>query len=127
MFSWKNCLNLLISFGFLSGCAIHRPCSEGGDVTWNPKIVGDKRCGQRKLPSGKIVNEGKFQQYYQKTGNLALEGQFEEGQKQGIWSYYGEDQHLKVVKYFDKGIEKTPPSDVQKKIDLIIQQKSGMK
>ena len=111
----------------MTGCSISRPCSEGGDVSWNPKVVGDKRCVQKTLPDGKVVNDGKFQQYYQKLGTLALEGQFEQGQKNGIWLYYGEDRHLKTEKFFDKGIEKTPPADVQKKIDLIIEQKSGMK
>ena len=110
---------------FLTGCAISRPCSEGGDVSWNPKILGDKRCTQKKLPTGQVVNHGKFQQSYQSTGLIALEGEFDEGKKSGIWLFYGEDHHLIAAKYFDKGVEKTPPTEVQKKIDLIIQQKAG--
>ena len=110
---------------FLSSCSVTKPCSEGGDVSWNPKIIGDKRCEQKELPNGKTVNHGTFTQTYQSTGKVAIEGMFVEGQKSGIWTYYGEDTKIRAIKYFDHGVEKTPPSDIQKKIDLIIQQKSG--
>ena len=117
----------LLLTGILSACAISRPCSEGGDISWNPKIVGDKRCAQKTLPSGTVVNQGKFTQIYQSTGTIALEGNFEEGKKDGVWVYYAEDHHLVAVKYFEKGVEKTPSPEIQKRIDLIIQQKAGMK
>jgi antitoxin component YwqK of YwqJK toxin-antitoxin module len=110
-----------------AACSVSKPCSEGGDVSWNPKIVGDKKCEQKTLPSGRQINDGPFKQAYESTGNIALEGQFELGRKQGIWLYYGEDGKLRAVKYFDKGVEKTPPPEAQKSIDLIIQQKAGMK
>ena len=109
----------------MNACAISRPCSEGGDVSWNPKIVGDKRCAQKTLVNGRLVNNGKFQQAYQSTGTIALEGEFDEGKKSGIWLFYGEDHHLVAAKYFDKGVEKTPPAEIQKQIDLLIQQKTG--
>ena len=112
-------------FIFLSACSISRPCSEGGDVTWNPKIIGDKRCEQKELKDGRVVNHGAFNQIYQSTGKVAIEGMFNEGRKSGIWTYYGEDGNIRTIKYFDQGVEKTPPADVQKKIDLIIQQKAG--
>lgn len=109
------------------GCAIHHPCADGGDVSWEPKIIGDKRCTQKTDPTGITKNQGKFTQFYASTGKLALDGNFEEGRKDGIWLYYAEDGHLKSAKYFEKGVEKTPPPEMQKKIDLIIQQKAGMK
>ncbi len=115
------CVNLLTS------CAAKKPCAEGGDISWNPKIIGDKKCTQKKLPDGRIVNDGPFKQAYQTTNELALEGQFSLGQKQGIWLYYGEDRRLRQAKFFEKGVEKTPPPAIQKEIDLIIQQKTGMK
>jgi len=118
---------LVATFFALTGCAIHHPCSDAGDVVWNPKIIGDKRCEQKTLPDGKVVDHGDFKQFYQSTGTIALEGQFAEGQKQGMWAYYAENGHLRSVKYFDKGVEKTPPAEVQKQIDLLIQQKAGMK
>jgi hypothetical protein len=114
-------------FILLSACAITKPCSEGGDVSWTPKIIGDKRCVQKKAKDGRTVNQGKFQQYYQTTQTIALEGGFDDGRKDGIWLYYGEDKRLLATKFFDKGVEKTPPLEVQKKIDLIIQQKAGVK
>lgn len=118
------CLGLLL---VSAGCAVHKPCSEGGDISWNPKIVGDKRCEQKEFPGHKTLNHGKFKQSYQSTGTIALEGQFDEGRKEGLWLYYGEDSKLRSVKFFDRGVEKTPPASVQKQIDLIIQQKAGMK
>ena len=126
MFKQSVVAFLFILF-LITSCAISRPCTEGGDVSWNPKVIGDKKCTQKKLVSGRIVNDGKFLQAYQKSGTLALEGEFEEGKKSGIWLFYGEDHHLIAAKYFDKGVEKTPPSEVQKQIDLLIQQKSGSK
>ena len=123
-------MRAILFFGFFSvfclgGCSISRPCSEGGDTSWTPKIIGDKRCEQKKSSAGKPVNDGKFLQKYQSTGKIALEGQFENGKKQGIWCYYGPDGKLLAVKYFDQGVEKTPPIEFQKKVDLIIQQKAG--
>lgn len=109
----------------LSACSVTKPCSEGGDVSWNPKIVGDKRCAQKEFPGKRMLNHGAFTQAYKSTGRIALEGEFDEGRKQGIWKYYAEDGSLKAVKYFDRGVEKTPPAEVQKEIDLIIQQKAG--
>lgn len=111
----------------LTSCAVHKPCSEGGDISWTPKIVGDKKCTQKTLPDGKVVNHGPFKQAYQTTDEIALEGQFELGQKQGIWLFYTEDHKLKAAKFFEKGVEKTAPPAVQKQIDLIIQQKTGTK
>lgn len=115
------CISSLVS------CSVTKPCSEAGDVSWNPKIIGDKKCTQKKMPDGKVLNDGPFKQIYESTKMIALEGQFVLGQKQGIWLYYGEDGHLKTAKYFEKGVEKTPPLEAQKEMDLIIQQKTGMK
>jgi hypothetical protein len=111
----------------MTGCSITRPCADGGDVSWTPKIVGDKRCTQKDFPGGRTLNHGKFTQAYQSTGKIALEGEFDEGKRQGIWLYYAEDQKLKAVKYYDRGIEKTPPADAQKEIDRLIQQKAGQR
>jgi antitoxin component YwqK of YwqJK toxin-antitoxin module len=112
---------------YLSGCAVSKPCSEAGDVTWEPKIVGDKLCTQKKDKEGKYVNDGAFRQIYGSNRKMALEGQFEMGKKQGIWLFYSEDQQLKMAKYFEQGVEKTPPPEVQKKIDLIIHQNANIK
>ena len=127
MINSKKNLYFLSLILVLTSCAIHKPCAEGGDISWNTKIDGDKKCTQKKLPDGKVVNHGPFKQAYRSTNEIALEGQFELGQKQGIWLFYGEDGKLKSAKFFEKGVEKTPPNSVQKEIDLIIQQKTGMK
>ena len=123
----KRNLAFLFILTAVSACAITKPCTDAGDVSWNPKIIGDKRCAQKTTTDGRVLNHGKFQQYYQSTGTLALEGNFEEGKKDGIWLYYAEDRHLVAAKFFAKGVEKTPPLEVQKQIDLIIEQKAGMK
>lgn len=118
-------LAVMFLTSFLHSCAISKPCAEGGDISWTPSIIGDKRCTQKTFPGGRTLNHGKFTQVYQKTGTIALEGEFEEGKKHGTWSFYSEDRQLKAVKYFDQGIEKTPPAEVQKEIDRLIQQKAG--
>ena len=116
---------VLIGMTVWSGCSISKPCSEAGDVSWNPKIIGDKRCTQRARKDGRIVNHGKFLQSYTSTGRIALEGEFVEGLKSGIWLHYAEDGRLIAVKYFDQGVEKSPSEEVRKKMDLLIQQKTG--
>jgi hypothetical protein len=120
-------ISLFLLLTLLASCSVSRPCSEGGDVSWNPKIIGDKKCAQVTLKDGRQLDDGDFKQYYQTTGTIALEGQFNEGRKTGIWLYYGEDTQLRSVKYFDHGVEKTPPLEVQKDIDRVIQQKAGMR
>lgn len=117
----------LVLSGWMVSCSVHKPCSDAGDVSWTPKITGDKKCTQKKMEDGRYVNHGPFKQAYQSNGQIAIEGQFDYGQKQGIWLYYGEDGKLKNAKFFEKGVEKTPPPSVQKEIDLIINQKTGMK
>jgi hypothetical protein len=124
MFRWFGPLTFVI---FLTACSISKPCSEGGDISWTPKITGDKRCTQKVLPDGRQVNDGPFRQVYESNREIALEGEFLNGQKQGIWLHYGEDRKLKSAKYFEKGVEKTPPAEIQKQIDLIIEQKTGVK
>ena len=123
----EKALSLIVLLVLVTSCSIRKPCSEGGDISWNPKIIGDKRCAQKKFKSGIVLNHGKFQQFYLKNGVLALDGNFEEGKKEGIWLYYGEDKHLVATKFFDKGVEKTPTIEAQKQIDLIIQQKAGVR
>ena len=117
----------ILIINLITACAVHKPCAEGGDVSWNPKIIGDKRCTQKKMSDGKMLNDGPFKQSYRSTNGIALEGQFTGGKKQDIWLYYGEDGHLKSAKFFEKGVEKTPPANKQKEIDLIIQQKADVK
>jgi hypothetical protein len=118
---------LVFFFSLIQGCAIRKPCSDAGDTTWNPKITGDKRCEQKQSPEGKWVNHGSYSQFHQNNREIALEGRFDMGLKSGIWLQYGEDRSLKAAKYFDKGVEKTPSADIQKQIDLIIEQKAGLK
>jgi hypothetical protein len=121
-----NRLALILSLSWAGwACSISKPCSEAGDVSWNPKIIGDKRCTQKTRKDGRTVNHGKFVQAYSSTGKIALEGEFFEGLKSGIWLHYAEDGRLIAVKYFDQGVEKSPSEEIRKKMDLLIQQKAG--
>jgi hypothetical protein len=110
---------------FPVACSITKPCSEAGDISWNPRIMGDKRCTQKVRKDGRTVNHGKFLQSYASTGRIALEGEFQEGLKSGIWLHYAEDGRLIALKFFDQGVEKTPSEEIRKKMDLLIQQKTG--
>lgn len=72
-------------------------------------IRGDRRCQQKEM-GGKLVNHGKFTQFYM-NGKPALEGQFEEGRKTGIWIQYDEKTGEKIVeKYFERGVEMSAPA-----------------
>lgn len=109
-------LTILVSTSLmLSGCAISRPCSEAGDVTWvNPgyPIKGDKKCRQVKNTEGKYVNDGKFQWFYM-SGKLALEGEFKNGFKDGIWTQYEEKSGRPILeKNFVSGKEVLSPGAV---------------
>lgn len=99
----------------LSGCAISRPCSEAGDTTWtNPgyPIKGDKKCRQVKNSEGQYVNDGKFQWFYM-SGKLALEGEFKNGFKNGIWIQYEEKSGRPLMeKNFISGKEVLLPGTV---------------
>ncbi len=121
----KKAVHVTVLVVLASACSITKPCSEAGDVSWNPGIIGDKRCTQKTRKDGRIVNHGKFLQSYTSTGRIALEGEFVDGFKSGIWLHYAEDGRLIAVKYFDQGVEKSPSEDVRKKMDLLIQQKTG--
>ncbi len=106
-------------FCLLSACAIGHPCKESGDVTFPGFTVkGDMRCKQKEF-NGKWKNDGRFEQFHM-NGILALEGNFKEGMKEGIWLYYAEDGHLKAVKYYENDVDRNPPPGIQKEIDLIL-------
>lgn len=96
---------------FLFACSITRPCSEAGDLSDIPKIKGDKKCYQKKQKDGSYKNDGKFFQYHP-NGNIALEGEFKDGEKNGTWTQYDEAGKKIAVRYFENGVEyfRGPPS-----------------
>lgn len=110
-------LPLVLAFFMLSSCAIHptRPCSEGGDVSWRTtltadgKIIGDKHCIQKQGADGKYRNHGNYRVTYP-NGKTALEGRFEEGKKEGFWSEFNEKGEKVAERYFEAGVEKSPPA-----------------
>jgi hypothetical protein len=110
---------ITLSSFFLMGCSWKfQPCAEGGDVSWEPKVIGTMECHQKKS-EGPRVNHGAFHQWHP-NGKLALEGSFQDGKRDGLWSYYNESGEKKMEKYFDNGVEKTvekslPKADSEKK------------
>jgi hypothetical protein len=96
--------------GIFSACtSTTRPCTDAGDVSWPNSIKGDKRCYQRRDAEGKYVNHGKYYQYHL-NGKIAVEGQFEDGRKEGIWIEYNEKGDPVVKKYYEKGVELAIPT-----------------
>ena len=89
-------------------CATHKLCSEAGDTSWPNSVRGDKVCYQKELPDGRIVNQGAFVQYFP-SGKKFLEGSFKDGEKDGYWTQYNESGKKVVEKYYDNGLEKSPP------------------
>lgn len=87
------------------GCATTwKPCTDGGDIQWDPPVKGNMQCHQRKDENGKYVNHGKFYQYDGK-GRVAVEGEFRDGKRQGTWIQYDEKGQKIAKKWFHKGIE----------------------
>lgn len=111
------CFTLLTSATAGAGCAVKitRPCSEGGDVSWRSSktqdgnLIGDKHCIQKKLDDGRYVNHGIYKLKHP-NGKLALEGRFELGKKEGFWSEFDEKGEKVAERYFEAGVEKTPPA-----------------
>ena len=93
----------------LSACSTSsKPCSAGGDVTWNPPLKGNRQCYQVKDADGKYINQGKYVEWY-KNGNMALEGQFKDGFKDGVWIQYDETGRKVMEKLFRNGVETNIP------------------
>lgn len=92
-------------FFFISSCASSRLCEQGGDISWEFEIKGDRFCRQIKAEDGRYINHGR---YYVKSskGVILLEGQFEQGEKDGVWEQFNEKGKKIRERYFDKGVEK---------------------
>lgn len=112
----SNILSLLFfALWVLGACSTTRPCSEGGDTTWNGEsLKGDKVCGQQPNREGLWVNHGRYIQKHN-NGKVMIEGQYEDGKKQGIWSRYDETGNKTVEKYFENGVEKPVLPHIKKK------------
>jgi hypothetical protein len=92
------------SFFALTACAVAKPCHLGGDVTWPNPIHGDRQCHQKLFSDGRWLNHGRFVQKHL-NGQIALEGQFEEGRKQGRWIQYDEQGNRIAERTFENGVE----------------------
>lgn len=90
-----------------SGCAISRPCAEGGDVSWPNTIKGNKQCHQKRLSNGSYVNDGGYVQWHP-NGKIAVEGVFKDGRKHGVWNQYDETGRKILEKYYRDGVETSP-------------------
>ncbi len=102
-------MKVLMALGLLAGlpaCASGtKPCSQAGDVSWVPPLKRtDRRCAQRRLPDGKYVNQGRYEEFNE-AGELVLEGQFENGKKTGLWTQYDGKNHRIAERRFENGID----------------------
>jgi antitoxin component YwqK of YwqJK toxin-antitoxin module len=68
-------------------------------------IQGDRQCHQTELKDGRVVNQGRYVQWYP-SGKVAVEGQFDNGEKTGTWVQYNEKGKKILEKEFDNGVEK---------------------
>ncbi len=51
-----------------------------------------------------IQGNGKFKDYYYKTGVLKLEGNYENGKKEGEWCDYDKQGNLRTTTYYKRGV-----------------------
>lgn len=109
----------------IAGCAVTKPCRDGGDVlVSDDEGNGNARCHQKEF-EGRPQNHGKYTHFFL-DGTPAVEGQFLEGKKDGIWVVYNKQHSVKAVKYYDRGVERSAPPETQKLIDEIIRQKNEL-
>jgi len=92
---------------FLGGCALTKPCTEGGDVSWPAQVKGDKVCRKKKLSDGRTVNHGYYAQK-DEDGRVIIEGAFSEGLKDGVWVQYSPEGKPLLEKHYKNGIEINP-------------------
>jgi hypothetical protein len=83
-----------------------KPCAKAGDVEWNAKIHGDRMCMQQPSEDGRMLNHGKYLQYFL-SGQVAIEGEFKWGRKNGVWIQYNEQGEKVAEKYFENGVERS--------------------
>src|SRR5690606_37127443 len=84
-----------------------KPCHEGGDVSWEWKgepSKGNRQCLQHKDKAGRWVNHGRYVVWFP-DGEVALEGNFKEGLKEGKWVQYDRTGKKILEKEFEGGTE----------------------
>ena len=91
-----------------SSCASHpqRPCTEGGQPAREgpTPFRGIKRCYQEPDLSGRLVNQGKYFEWYN-NDKIALTGEYKDGKKTGRWIVYDEKGDKVSDQYFENGKE----------------------
>lgn len=105
----------------LGACTtVPHPCLEGGEPARDAPVVvqvdaegkpvkpprwkGTRQCFQRKGPEGKLVNDGRYVEYYP-SGARALEGEYKMGKRHGKWLEFDPDGKLISERWFDNGRE----------------------
>ena len=90
-----------------TGCAHRYPCTDKGVAPWDPPVGGDVYCRKKKLETKKgsieWVLHGEYLIYYP-GGALAVEGQFLDGKKEGVWAQYGENGEKSREVYYVDGV-----------------------
>ncbi len=86
-----------------AACTTTRPCSDAGDTAWPAKIKGDRHCEQKQF-QGKWLNHGSYVQKHV-NGKKALEGQFVEGKKNGLWVEYDDKGNKVRERRYENGVE----------------------
>ncbi len=104
----RHILSLFVLLNTVGCTTTWRPCQDGGDVTWDPPIKGNRQCAQWKDKTGNFVNHGQFLQY-DESGRLVVEGDFREGKRSGAWTEYDKEGKKSRQKWYYKGVELPGP------------------
>ncbi len=109
----RHLISPWVTLIFVTGCSTStKPCSSSGDTSWNPpiplEIKGNRQCHQAKQKDGKYLNHGKYVEWY-KNGSIAIEGEFKDGKKDGVWVQYNEKGQKILEKKFRNGVEVSGP------------------
>ncbi len=93
-------LSVLQGFGCTS--APYRPCSQAGDLTGLPRVKGEFSVKPPKHKECYLVNHGPFKQLHPDGFTTALEGQFNDGVRNGKWLQYSPTGKLMAEFHYDE-------------------------
>ena len=98
----------IVAFLAVCSCSTQslKPCSLGGQSARDDRSTfrGIKRCYQTPDGDGRLVNNGKYFEWYN-NDKIALTGQYKNGKKIGRWTEYDEQGQKVSEKYFEDGKE----------------------
>lgn len=101
-------LLILCAVGPACATQAYRPCTRGGEPAREKPTRGTRQCVQYKDRNGQWANHGPYREWHL-NGELASEGEYKWGKKQGKWQEWDETGKRISEKFFEDGNAVPPP------------------